>query len=184
MSLCLNKKSYFLLSKSVYSFSQIHSMKKILLLNTLFVALLSISCSKAPQLDPLREKLNTHNLDVSLSGRYWQSLYTPSCSFELKFTNNSDTPLENCLILINDQFKHELNGLKVKMNNEKTYSVTVNSMIKGKESVSIMFDQECGNIDKFKINTNVFFKPKTITLISNTDTIQWLFDVPLRKSYF
>lgn len=173
-----------ILYKIVISFFQIIPMKKTVLLNSAIIVLLSISCSKAPELDSLPEKYNPKKLNVKLKGRYWQSMYTPTNSFELKFSNNSESALENCMVIINDQFKHRLTGLKVKMNNERTYSYFEGNTLKGNESVSIMFDQESGNLDKFHINVNLFFKPKTVSLISNSDTIQWLFDLPLHKSYF
>ena len=157
-------------------------MKKIIL--PIISVILICSCTRTPQFDLLKEIQNKKNIKVSLSGRYWQSMYTPNNSFELKFTNSGEKSLTNCVIIINGRFKHELKGLTVKMNNENKYSVSENNTIRGNESVGVVFDQECGNFDRFHINANVFFKPQTISLISNKDTVEWLFDLPLRKSYF
>lgn len=157
---------------------------KALIVFSICVFLFSMGCKKQPKPDLPSVIKSSKNIDVLLEARYWRSLYAPTNAFELTFINNSSKPISKCQVIVNDKYTSSIKGLQVKKNKINKFVVQESDEIAPSNSVTIPFTKESGNLIPFKIKENIFFKPKTITLVANNDTLVWSFDVPLHESYF
>ncbi len=107
---------------------------------------------------------------VVMEAKYWRGFFeSKGNGFGLRLTNNSGAPIKNGVIILDDKYKHTVQGL---------YSVEKglikDSIISRDEQITFRFDEDINNLDYFDVKEQNYF-PKTVKLEYNSVSVTWKF---------
>jgi hypothetical protein len=106
---------------------------------------------------------------VIMEGQYWRGFFDSKGGFGLRLTNNSGAVLSNCVLSLDDKYKHSIQGL---YSQEK--GLIKDSTIKKGEQITLRFDDEISNILYFDVQEQNYF-PKTVKLEYTSGSVTWKF---------
>jgi len=129
-------------------------MQKLNFITVLLFLFLFASCS-SPHFKVLE---STSQSGITMEGRYWRGYFDPTGSFELRITNNSGRDCNNCIIVLDDKYKHELFGLHTR---EK--GLIKDSVLAKGEQLTIPFIEDVNNLLFFE-GTPEGYIPENIEL--------------------
>jgi hypothetical protein len=93
---------------------------------------------------------------ITVEAMYWKRLFSSSGAFELRLTNNSGQDYKNCEIILDEKFRHPLNGLHT-----REIGMIKDSVFRNGSQVTIYFSDEDSNILFFE-GAESGFIPETI----------------------
>ncbi len=136
------------------------------LLIFLATSLILISCS-SPSFKVLDADVNN---GIVMEAKYWRGFFeSKGNGFGLRLTNNSNGPVINGVIILDDKYKHTMEGL---------YSVEKglikDSVIRKGEQITLRFDEDINNLDYFDVNEQNYI-PKTVKLEYTSGAVKWKF---------
>jgi len=116
-------------------------MRKLYIIIVLQFIFLFSSCS-SPHFKVLE---TTSPSGITMEGRYWRGYFEPTGSFELRITNNSSRDCNNCIIILDGKYKHELEGLHT-----KERGLIKDSIFAKSEQLTIPFIEDLNNLIFFE----------------------------------